>query len=1158
MRLAVRAGVCALVVMAAAVAGQEAAPEREWVERAAQLLAQPPERPRRVVLIFPLVEEGSETGEIGRGCGLIALQAMWLSSFAPDRVLDTWDFHGVPGYFVDQQLIGAGRTVTDRKIEAVRASLDTPNYATGTLKVEGGSYTAQLTFHGEHGTQQKAYGGPLDELHRLPCLIARDAVDYMGVALTEEQRQTMAESPLGSTELFEEAAERIAAFYYFDGAPGRFWKRLPARHRSRWCAFMCLRAPGYLDVFGGFRTADPTRQMEAGAAFDFERARAAFDAALHEEHSWGPMIGRLQSLCLSDPYNPAAVNLLGRAVCRAYGSGAAEVVLRRLDVVYADSFLASLHRGALLGEWAVQYAPDLSGAGMTPERLAECSRLVGWAREELERAAEEEPRCWPANALLVELAGMAGLPAEYAEERLRQVSAACPAHYEAHRSMQLYLAPWAYGSAEKMLEVSRRLAAGHPYESRMPLLILKAHEEAANWLGDVGEDAGAEGKPTARYFQQGDVWEEVEPVLQGSIQAFPHVPWLVGRYAWLAYQNGGREQVEALLPRIEEYVAEAPETLIWEFGLGQAEYRRMKRWVEGGPGPPQPAARPDWIERAFRAAAQRPDRPRRVMMIFPLTEADSPDGQIGWGRGLIALLAIWKSSFCPDRVLDTWDFSDVPWYLAHHQLLGPGRSVTEAKIEAITAALDTPNFVTGTLRVTEDSYVARIRLEGENGLWEKTHEGPRDRIHQLPCLIARDAVEYLGVELSEEQERAIATPPLSSAALFDEVAGRVADFYYGQNEYVAYWPYLDDRCGSAWTEYMHLRSAGRADAGYAYERWERVVSHEDHEGLAGCRSHLAFWAAQHGRLQTDVAADLLAGSIENDPYCACHVVYLGRLLARAGGEEDADTVGQRLYRLFGDGALAHFHSGELLVRACDDIYDWTPEATERSEGLTASLRGAGARLTRAVRAEPLCWRGYVELLEVARGLGVPQRVARTWFDRAVRVCPTDLDAYRNMQKYLQQVRPEDADSRWAFARECVATGLYGARVPVLLVSEHLRVAEELHLADRMGAPDHWEVIWGYFQRPEVWREVRPVLERTVQEHPCGYRDLTLLLQLAYRNNDRRLAGELLQKTRMQKADGTWLEFYFRPFMQEPQYRALAAWLSSEWPPLHEAVRQGRL
>ena len=118
-----------------------------------------------------------------------------------------------------------------------------------------------------------------------------------------------------------------------------------------------------------------------------------------------------------------------------------------------------------------------------------------------------------------------------------------------------------------------------------------------------------------------------------------------------------------------------------------------------------------WVAQVRAQVGVLPSRPRRVMLVFPLVEAGSEDGTIGWGRGLIAVHAMWLSSFAPHRLLDTWDFT-VHWRFAQHQLLGPGRRVTPEKIDAICATVDAQNYVTGTLAVDDRSYKAHLTLQG--------------------------------------------------------------------------------------------------------------------------------------------------------------------------------------------------------------------------------------------------------------------------------------------------------------------------------------------------------------------------------------------------------------------------------------------------------------
>jgi cytohesin len=1154
-----------LALLAGAAAGQEAAPAREWVERAAHLLAQPPDRPRRVMLVFPLVEEGSETGEIGRGRGLIALQAMWLSSFAPDRVLDTWDFHGVPQYYVDQQLIGAGRAVTEKKIKAVCASLDTPNYATGRLEVEGGSYAAALTFHGENGEQQKTHDGPLEELHRLPCLIARDVVDYMGVELTAEQRQAMAASPLGSTELFEEAAERIAAFHYCGGMPGEFWFALPNRHRSAWTDFMRLHAApmaGLDWVRGDWSAFAPVRRS---VAYDFQEAEYAFVMA--DSGGRGPdWPGRkCTELLDADPYNPLVPRLLSLVLEKMGERELAERVLGRYETVFGESPVGLLHRGRT---WHA-LAWEARGAGFASEVTEEGWRLFHErgqrAHADLEAVRRAVPLCWDANTKLIWVATGEGLGHEYARARLEEALAACPTAARPYSELLWSLTPRWGGSRAALLALGRECAATERYDTRIPEVLILAHEYvAANMI--LVADAEGEEADSIRddYMSRPEVWQDIRPVLvrmyeaaEGDHYALCHV----ASYLDLMRLNGERELARRVFEPLADWQRRTGEETI-----GSPERERTAAWLSGeeeqdepvaGPLPAEEGEPADWVARVRRLIESPPDRQRRAMVVFPLADADSPDGRIGWGRGLIALHAMWLTSFAPDRLLDTWDFHGVPWFLVHQHLVGRNGRLTDEKVRAVLACLGTQNAVTGTLQLTDDSYVARVRLEGENGARERTHQGARDELHRLPCLIAQDVLDYLGVDLSEEQSRAVAKPPLSAVELFDEVADHVSAFYHGDNEYVPYWRDLAQRCSTPWTEFMFVGSSGRRNVGWTLDRWAEHLSHSGHAGLVHCKGQVAFWAARWGQRPPEVAGEALVELVRDDPLNPDAVQYLARLLARQGDWELALEVIQRLIPVYGLGPVARYHYGRFLSESAwdmrsfgsrVDVEDAPPEFRER-------LLRAAKVLRRVVEEEPRFWRATAELIRIGKGLDAPESVVRKWFDDAVAVCPTVFKAYEHMHDYLRPDWRGSVEQTLAFGREAAATELYETRIPALLLEAHRRVVQGRFGSGDVPASFFAAGMADYFRRPDVWQEVEPVLRKLTDVNPYGYRDLTRFLQIAYWRRDRDLVAGLIERMEHRTGDRV-MQCRNVHIVNDKAFGEITAWLAEGTSPLLAAVREG--
>ena len=556
--------------------------KREWVERVREICEKPLPRERRVMPVFPLVKAGSENGEIGWGRGLIALQSMWLTSFAPNRVLDTWDFR-VDKLFRDQQLIGNGRLVTDKKIEAVCAVFDTENYTTGTLEVEGDSYVAEVTFNRQNDTEHKTYSGKRTDLHKLPCRIARDILDLLQIPLTEEQNRNIETPPLGSADFFDEVAGYLPAYYYFSHDYRPFLYTVMSRDRRLWTVFMFLESYARNRATTALKVWEQYSGGDSCGAFDYMEANLAWRAAKREGGEYIDRAGRTLALLLEkDPYNPYVVTDLARTLGRAGEGELAETVAERLFLVYKDSFLAHLHHGILMKD----YAWDARGGGWASTVTEEGWKLFGErlrrAKLDLEKALEMEPTCWDASRELIVVATGMSLPREYAEARLQEAVAHCPTDYMARDNMAWSLQPRWGGSIEELLEFGRRCARTELYRAGIPGILVEAHFRVCADLSRTNEaDLWNE------YFSKDEVWNEVGPVLQRLAEENPQDYRDMTYYLAIAFYRGNKQLARQLLAHMDndvEALAEYDREVMRPDG---SLYKRIKQWVNEAeaPGP---------------------------------------------------------------------------------------------------------------------------------------------------------------------------------------------------------------------------------------------------------------------------------------------------------------------------------------------------------------------------------------------------------------------------------------------------------------------------------------------------------------------------------------------------------------------------------------------
>ena len=487
----------------AGAAAAQAAQPSAWEAQVLEALRTPPDHPRRVMLVFPLVEKGNKEGKLGWDRGLIAQQAMWRSSFAPDRLLDTWDTC-LPSLLVGQQLVGPGRTVTPAKITNTCAAFECPNYTTGTLAVDEKTYTAELTFHGEHGERPKSYTGPRDQIHLLPCLIAQDVLDYLRVRPTAQQRAVLAEPPLTSTEQLD----RVAAGYLYmtNGIfyPGQSRISLLGEGRTQWTEDFVLWEPPngwdsldrHIGQLPGIKDRLTTRFMRAVAIWQDADAWQARGSRVKEGQTppdmekvraeWKKTIPELAPLLKEDPYNAWLLNMTTRALGNAGCDELHKAACERYTMVFGKGVLAHLYRGtALLDE-----AWDGRGAGyvrtVTDLGWRRYEALLPQAAADLDAAASIEPRAWAVQEELIWLATSMGRPRAVAQAAWKAAMDACPTDHAACSNMLWYLQPRWFGTPESLLQEASRIAATGDPQACIPRVLPETYWVLAQ--GTVAND----------------------------------------------------------------------------------------------------------------------------------------------------------------------------------------------------------------------------------------------------------------------------------------------------------------------------------------------------------------------------------------------------------------------------------------------------------------------------------------------------------------------------------------------------------------------------------------------------------------------------------------------------------------------------------------------
>ncbi len=583
---------------------------------------------------------------------------------------------------------------------------------------------------------------------------------------------------------------------------------------------------------------------------------------------------------------------------------------------------------------------------------------------------------------------------------------------------------------------------------------------------------------------------------------------------------------------------------------------------------PQP---PTWEGQAMAALRRPPDHPRRVMLVFPLVEAGSEDGTIGWGRGLIAQQAMWRSCFAPDLLLDTYDTYVCKLY-QDQQLVGPGRTVTPLKIENICATFECPDYTTGTLAVDDATYKAELTFHGEHGERKKTYSGTRDQLYKLPCLIARDVVDYMGVKLTPEQSAALDEPCLTSTEQLDAVA----DYYPYLTEN---WFYTDRSRLSVvgdgrtqWTEDFVLWG-GSGDAASVEGRIAQLPGLKDRLLVRYLRA-AAVWidaSKLQGRASSvmpdatppdaaDVrarwkhAATVLLPLLREDPYNPYLLGLLTRAVGNGGFEDLHEAACERYNLVFGEGVQALMHRGTMLVDEAWDArgsglaYTVTEAGWGRFEEL---LTKAAADLDEAAQIEPRAWRVQGERIALALGLGRPRPNAESAWRAAMAACPTDRDACWEILWYLQPRWYGSYQDVVAKANQ-IATGSAQAAIPRLLAESYWILGQDPNREDRYGS------LRSIMEDPDVAAQVSDALERCVKANPRDFTSLSMLLAVSYWSEDR---GRVLRylRTLGEAESGGYPAALDERYTNRYLYAEILDWLNHPTSsPLVSAARSGRV
>jgi len=162
------------------------------------------------------------------------------------------------------------------------------------------------------------------------------------------------------------------------------------------------------------------------------------------------------------------------------------------------------------------------------------------------------------------------------------------------------------------------------------------------------------------------------------------------------------------------------------------------------------------------------------------------------------------------------------------------------------------------------------------------------------------------------------------------------------------------------------------------------------------------------------------------------------------------------------------------------VKSWGSKVKPRPASREARQAAAQAELEKAYAINPLMPMVSMEMLRLELDRGADDQEVQRWFKRTLAANPDDVDACWMMLEELA------VDEKLAFGRQFLAGQNWRGRLPLILVWAHEAVGNSVD--------DKTE----YWQRKEVWAEIKQVYETELAYFPERVEDRSNLARLANR------------------------------------------------------------
>jgi hypothetical protein len=128
-------------------------------------------------------------------------------------------------------------------------------------------------------------------------------------------------------------------------------------------------------------------------------------------------------------------------------------------------------------------------------------------------------------------------------------------------------------------------------------------------------------------------------------------------------------------------------------------------------------------------------------------------------------------------------------------------------------------------------------------------------------------------------------------------------------------------------------------------------------------------------------------------------------------------------------------------------------------------------------------------IEALRNGGGTLEEVMMWVDRTIEHDPNNFDVFSNAMNSFDPRRGGSREMMLAFADKMVRTENYDARLPLLILSAHIRLASD---RGRNTAPNPQYFI----DHPEAWQQIEPVAKRHLARSPYAVPDRAVFTSIA--------------------------------------------------------------